>query len=278
MGQYRATLVISFYNRIDYLRRILAALERQSIQDFEIAIADDGSRNEVVDEVQEIMRTSSLTIQHLWHEDLGFRKTQIFNRAVVASRSEYLIFIDGDCVPHPRFVEEHFKNRELRTVLAGRRVNLSSKFINILTEENIRSGILENGFERKLIFDGMFGKSSHVMKGIFIELPALRKYLNRKETGLLGCNFSIHKSDLLDVNGFDERYEAPAVGEDTDLEVRLRWNGVKLKTVKNMAIQYHFDHPKLQRPQVNLDIFEKVLLDKRAYTPYGIVRSDQPGD
>lgn len=277
MTQYRATLIISFYNRIDYLKRIIAALERQSMKDFEVAIADDGSREEVVAEIRELMGTSPIAIQHLWHEDLGFRKTRIFNRAVLASRSDYLIFIDGDCLPHPRFIEEHYRNREAKTVLAGRRVNVSPKFVALLTEENIRNGILERGFERRLLLDGMFGKSTHVVKGVFVQSPTLRRYLNRKETGLLGCNFSIHKSDLLEVNGFDERYEAPAVGEDTDLEVRLKWNGVKLKTVKNMAIQYHFDHPKLPRPQVNFDIFEKVLRDKKAYTSYGIVRLD-PAD
>ncbi len=278
MGHYRVTLIISFYNQIDYLKRILASLERQSIQDFEVIIADDGSRPDVVLEIQQLGRTAPLTIQHIWHEDLGFRKTRILNRAIIASRSDYLIFIDGDCIPHPRFVEEHFRNREAKTVLAGRRANLSPKFINLLTEENIRSGILERGFERKLFLDGIFGKSTHVLKGVFFESPALRTYLNRKEAGLLGCNFSIHKSDLLEVNGFDERYQAPAVGEDTDLGVRLKWNRIKLKTVKNIAVQYHFDHPKLERPQVNFDIFEKVLQERRAYTPYGIVRSHQTGD
>ena len=86
----------------------------------------------------------------------------------------------------------------------------------------------------------------------------------------MGSNFSIHKTDIVAVNGFDERYKAPSVGEDTDLEARLRWNKMNIKMVKNIAVQYHFDHPKLMRPSVNMEIYKQVLDQKQAYTPYGI--------
>ena len=111
MKDFAVSLVISFYNGIDYLKLILAALARQSFKDFEVIIADDGSREEVVDEVKKMIAETRLSIQHLWHEDAGFRKTRIFNQAVVRSRSSYLVFMDGDCIPHFRFIEEHYKNR-----------------------------------------------------------------------------------------------------------------------------------------------------------------------
>jgi glycosyltransferase involved in cell wall biosynthesis len=270
MKQYAVSLIVSFYNKVDYLKRILAALERQSFRDFEVIIADDGSTQDVVAEVIRLQDVSPIPIQHVWHEDIGFRKTTILNAAIMASRSGYLIFMDGDCIPHSKFIEEHYANREPTTVLAGRRANLSKKLADLLTEENIRSGIMDQGFELKVLLDGIFGSSSHTIKGTYVSTPWLRRFLNRKVTGVLGSNFSIHKSDMLEINGFDERYKAPAVGEDTDIEARLRWNNVRVKMVKNMAVQYHFDHPKLKRSQVNEDIFKEVLRERKAYTPFGI--------
>lgn len=270
MGNYSASLIISFYNRIDYLEMILAALGRQSLKDFEVIIADDGSNKEVVEGIDRMKRLSDIPIQHVWHEDIGFRKTTILNEAIRQSRSEYLIFIDGDCIPHHKFIEEHFRNREEKVVLAGRRANISRKLVKLLDEARIRAGYLESGFVFKMILDGIFGKSTHVIKGLYVKNAWLRKFLNRSVTGVLGSNFSIHKRDMLAVNGFDERYKAPAVGEDTDLEMRLRWNNVNVKMVKNIAVQYHFDHPKLTRSSVNMDIYNQVLVQKQAYTPYGI--------
>jgi glycosyltransferase involved in cell wall biosynthesis len=273
MEQFPVSLIISFYNKIDYLKRILAALERQSFREFEVIIADDGSTKDVVDAIAEISRKSAIPIQHVWHEDIGFRKTTILNKAIVSSRSEYLIFIDGDCIPHHRFIEEHYLNREPSVVLAGRRANISKKLANLLTEENIRAGIMEKGFVIKVLLDGLFGKSTHSIKGAYVANGFLRRFLNRKVTGVLGSNFSIHKKDMLAINGFDERYKAPAVGEDTDIEARLRWNNVRVKMIKNMAVQFHFDHPKLKRSQVNEDIFKDVLRQKKAFTPFGIDKS-----
>jgi glycosyltransferase involved in cell wall biosynthesis len=275
MKDFAVSLIISFYNGVGYLKLILAALARQSFRDFEIIIADDGSREEVVREVKKMIEETTLDIQHLWHEDAGFRKTMIFNQAVVRSRSSYLVFMDGDCIPHFRFIEEHYKNREQKVLLAGRRVYLSEKVSKSLTPEKINDGYLEGAFILRLIFDGVFGGSSHVIKGIHVRNAWLRKVLNRSMTGVLGSNFSIHKEDLLAINGFDERYQAPAVGEDSDIEVRLVWNNVTIKMVKNMAIQFHMHHRKLPRPTENLEIFEMVKKSKQAFTPYGIIQQKQ---
>jgi glycosyltransferase involved in cell wall biosynthesis len=275
MSTFKVSVVISFYNKIEYLKLILAALERQSFREFEVIIADDGSRPEVVADIERIVAESPLSIQHLWHEDLGFRKTKILNEAVRKSRSEYLIFMDGDCVPHWRFVEEHYTNRELRVLLAGRRVYLSEKLSRSLDANRIRKGYLEGKFLLDLMTDGIFGKSSHVIKGIYIRNKGVRKFLNRSMTGVLGSNFSIHKEDLVAINGFDERYEAPAVGEDSDIELRLIWNNVKIRMVKNIAVQYHIHHKKLPRPEQNLHLFEVVKKEKKAFTPFGLRQGDK---
>jgi glycosyltransferase involved in cell wall biosynthesis len=274
MKTFPLSLVVSFYNKIEYLKLIMAALERQSFSDFEVIIADDGSKPEVVNEIRQIIADSRLNIQHLWHEDVGFRKTKILNEAIRKSRSSYLIFIDGDCIPHWKFIEEHYTNREIGVLLAGRRVYLSEKLSARLSAAKIRSGYLERSFLMELLVDGVFGKSSHVIKGFYVTNKKLRVFLNRSMTGVLGSNFSVHKADMEGINGFDERYEAPAVGEDSDIELRLLWNNVKIRMVKNMAVQYHLYHKKLTRTEKNMDIFAVVKKDRRSFTPYGLQRAN----
>jgi len=266
----RASFIISFYKKIDILQMILEALERQSVTDFEVIIADDGSPDDVVKKMQEAMTRSKLSIQHIWHEDLGFRKTIILNRAILASRTDYLIFIDGDCIPHARFVEAHLAEREKRVALAGRRVNLSPKLTLQVTAEKIRAGYLDGSFQTNVWWDGLFGKTTHVEKAFYLNSNWIGKSVPSGDVHLLGCNWSIHKKDIMEINGFDERYQAPGWGEDTDIEERLRWNGVRLKTVKNRAIMYHLYHDLLDRPSENESIYRSVMKEKEAITRYGI--------
>jgi glycosyltransferase involved in cell wall biosynthesis len=265
------SLIIAFYNRIDYLQMVVAGLERQSFQNFEVIIADDGSSGDTVSQVNELILTSPLKIKHVWHEDNGFQKNKILNQALQCSNSEYLIFIDMDCVPHKEFIREHMENKAEHIFLTGRRVNLSKKFTQKLTPDLIKRGYLETHLF-SLMIDGLFGKSKDIEKGFYVKSPLLRKILNRKRRGILGCNFSIHKKDILAINGFDERYKAPSIGEDTDVQFRLELNGVRIKNLKHIAIQYHLFHNLLPRPQANLDLFKEIKKEKKAYTSFGLTR------
>jgi glycosyltransferase involved in cell wall biosynthesis len=266
-----ASVIISFYNRIDYLKLVLAGFERQSFSSFEIILADDGSNENVIKEIELLGRNIPFKLTHLWHEDKGFRKNKILNKAVTAAESGYLIFIDGDCIPHPEFVSEHFQNKEIGFCLTGRRVNLSSKFTALLTPENVRQGFIEQNIF-KLILDGIYGKSFDVEKGFYFKNDFLRKFFNKKKRGLLGCNFSIKKEELIKINGFDERYESPSIGEDTDVQFRLEMRGLKMKSLNNIAVQYHLYHKPQVRPQKNLDLFNKVKNSGSFYTAYGIIK------
>ncbi len=268
----KVTVILSFFNKIDYLNLVLAGFEIQSFKDFEIIIADDGSKPEIVAQLEESCKQYDFEITHLWQEDKGFRKNRILNRAIEVAGSDYLIFVDADCIPHSKFVEEHYLNRENKTVLAGRRVNLSEKITKNLSPEKIKHYYLERKFGF-LLLDGLFGKSAYVEKGIYLRNRFLRKLTNKKQRGLLGSNFSIHKKDFVEINGFDERYEAPSIGEDSDVQFRLELNGVRVKSLNNIAIQYHLYHKLLPRPQKNLELFDSVKKANEPYTKYGINKS-----
>ncbi|MDX1428078.1 MAG: glycosyltransferase, partial [Salegentibacter mishustinae] len=168
MQQFEQSLIISFYNGVEKLRMIIKALERQTERNFEVIIADDGSSDESVQAVNKIIEESNLTINHLWHEDKGFRKVIILNEAIRHSRSNYLVFIDGDCIPHKDFMKGHLESQEQNCFLAGRRVNLSEKLTKKLNATRIKNGYLDSDFRLDLIKDGLFGKTTHFEKGFYI--------------------------------------------------------------------------------------------------------------
>jgi len=263
------SVIIAFYNRIDYLRLVFASIERQIYGNFEVIIADDGSDNAIKKEVLKLCHSAPFPTQYLWQEDLGFRKNRILNRATLAAKSPYLIFIDGDCILHKNFIKEHHENRRTNVCLTGRRVNLSYKISRRLTPQQVKNGYLQTHF-LQILLDSICGKSRYIEKGWYFSNHLLRRLINKKDRTLLGCNFSLHKSDLLDINGFDERYELPSIGEDTDIEYRLGLNGVKTRSLNNIAVQYHLYHKEEPRSQKNLDLFNATKTLNISYTSYGI--------
>lgn len=267
MTACQTSLIVAFYNNINYLKLVLAGFSRQSDKDFELIIADDGSRADVVEEIRKISGAYPFTIRHLWHDDQGWRKNVILNKAVMAAASDYLVFIDADCIPHRHFVHEHRRNRERRTILSGRRMNLSADITERLTPKAVQDGFLEKRTISWLL-QGLHGDVTHAEKSLY--LPVLSYFLKKKNRGLLGCNFSMYRDDLISINGFDERYLAPTVGEDTEIEHRAGLSGMKLKSVRNLAIQYHLHHQKLSRKNDNQVLFEETIAMGYFWTPHGI--------
>jgi glycosyltransferase involved in cell wall biosynthesis len=272
----KVTVIISFFNKIDYLRLVLAAFARQTFKEFEIIIADDGSKKEIVADLKAYAAALPL-LKHVWHEDVGFRKNKILNEAIMASSTDYLVFIDGDCIPHKDFVKDHFSNRKPGRILAGRRVNLSEAITKTITVEKIRKGYPDFIDFVQIVWDAFRGESTHIEKGL--RLTLVNKLIKKKNKTVLGCNFSLFKTDLIAVNGFDERYTAPCVGEDTDVEYRLRRNGIKVDSLNFSGIQYHLYHKRLSRDheKANVEILNDSIKRNIIYTPYGIRKTPEQG-
>lgn len=249
----KLTLVIAVYNNSKALQYILAALSRQSFKQFEVIIADDGSGKAIADVVNEAKRTFPFRIKHLWHADKGWRKNTMLNYAIQESSAEYLVFIDGDCIPSIHFLLDHFEHREIKKILLGKRVEHGKQWAEALSLEKIISGEFER-YRLRDIVDAIKGNAVRLEHGIRISNSFLRNF-TEKSSGILGSNFSTFKEHLLAVNGFDESYDGPGFGEDTDIFYRLNLTGVSGKSLRNLAIQYHLWHPFTKVPEKNRERF-----------------------
>src|SRR5210317_606286 len=148
----RASVIFTTYNHPKWLEKTLWGFSVQTYRDFEIVIADDGSSNETKEVIDRVANEIDIPIKHVWQEDLGFRKCQILNKAIVASEGEYLIFTDGDCIPHPEFVENHVRLSRKGYFLSGGYFKLPINLSRKISKEDILSGnatrpgwLLKNG-------------------------------------------------------------------------------------------------------------------------------------
>ena len=117
--QKNISVIISTYNSPEWLKKVIWGYNTQTYRNFEMVIADDGSRQETIDMIDELRAEVFYPIIHVWHEDNGFQKSQILNKAILACTTDYIMMSDGDCIPRPDFVEQHIKFREEGYFLSG---------------------------------------------------------------------------------------------------------------------------------------------------------------
>lgn len=221
------SVLLATYNWPEALSLCLQALKEQTNKDFEIIICDDGSRDETKTLILDFQKNFPVPIKHLWQIDDGFRKTLILNQGIQAAKGEYLVFLDGDCIPQRDFIAQHLKLSEKNHLVTGSRV-LSAKQ---LTENLCADG---HWSHQKL----MSNISAWVIKGflnkwlpLFIKLPNFsgRLYKKFEWRRIKGCNMACWKSDALAINGFDESLTGWG-HEDADFIFRLQRNGVIRKS------------------------------------------------
>jgi glycosyltransferase involved in cell wall biosynthesis len=234
----KITVVISTYNHLRPLELCLAGFRNQTTPPGEILLADDGSGPATRALFARLLPSLPCPARQLWHEDQGFRKNIILNRALAEARGDYLVLSDADCVPHPRFVQDHAALAEPGFWVQGRRC-----FLNASASASLSPG-------QKVPAMRLFwtGKMSGAAKGFRLPLPILRRDTGQR--GIIGCNMAMWKKDLLDINGWDEEYEGWGLGEDSDVGSRLYHLGRPRKFVYGRAILYHLHHPILTRDHV----------------------------
>lgn len=250
----KASLIVAVYKDIEALSLILDALKTQTYKNFEVIVAEDGNSQEMKDFLSKI---EDLYIKHTTQEDIGIRKSRSVNNGILASSGEYLIFIDGDCIPYSTFIESHVKLAQEGFLLSGRRVNLGPVYSKKLRKKELLPIILEKTFLLRYPFIAKDCIEGHSEEGFrfspngFIYNLFLKKRNSTKS--ILGCNYSCFKKDMVSINGYDEDYGETAVGDDTDLEWRFKALGLRIKSVRYVANIFHLHHKRNLRYNISSD-------------------------
>jgi glycosyltransferase involved in cell wall biosynthesis len=233
------SVIITTYNWPDALDLVLRSVVDQTIDDYEVIIADDGSEAATDAAVKRVLSDTDLPWKHVKHEDDGIRQARVKNLGVKYASGQYLVFIDHDVVLHPDFLKDHVSMAQTGCFLQGKRAFLS--------KDQTRTAFRT----RQVTPWSPFSKGLENRKNA-LRWTALGKLMGWQkpfQTSLRGCNLSMSRSDFIRVDGYDETFDQLWGREDSDICYRLFHSGVKIKNLWFSALQYHLFHPSIKNRQ-----------------------------
>ncbi len=249
-------VIVTTYNRPDALLATLTALAQQTRLPAEIIVADDGSTTHTADAIARWQKPDHVRVTHVWHEDRGFRAAAIRNRAIAHSSSDYLIFVDGDCVARENFVALHSELADNNRFVAGNRILLSRALTQRILAERI-------DYSRSTWPDWiklrMRGELNRLLPLVRLPNGAWRCHGAKRWEGAKTCNLAVWREDLARVNGFDESFEGWGF-EDSDLVIRLIRAGVRRTDGRFATGVFHLWHRENDRGRLaeNLQLLDNV--------------------
>lgn len=269
----KTDLIVSTYNAPRALALSLASIPGQVRRPDTVLIADDGSGEETRQVIQAFAKAHpDIRVEHVWHEDNGFEKNVILNKAIETSEADYLIFTDGDCLMHPTFVRRHVDLAAPKRFVCGSLIRLGAEATEAVVEEDITSGrVFDRGWLRRW---GTFDRLGTWLKAMPFNLSimSLAEGLWPIRKSWMGSNSAAWRADAIAVNGFDE--DMKYGGGDKEFGVRLGNSGIAPRSIRFTAPVIHLDHPRgyadPERMKFNRDRIEASRRTSKTWAENGI--------
>jgi len=253
------SVIVSTYDWPEALNAVLYGLSKQTDDNFEVVVADDGSDERTA----AIIKAARVRPIHVWRPHDGFRLAEIRNRAILASHGEYCIFLDGDCIPRKNYVAAHRRLAEPGYFVQGDRLMVHKK----LTERILAKGLSPGEWSYLTWWPHRLRK--HVSKLrplITLPLGPLRKRVEQTGERALGCNQAFWRKDLDRVDGFDATFVGHG-WEDSDILARMLHAGVGRKKGRYATGVIHLYH---DSAQANRRLFEDTVATARIRARSGL--------
>jgi len=255
------TVLVSCYNNWTSVERCLVSLEAQTDRHFGIYLADDGSGEAFVTKLEGWKTATSLDLEHIWQEDIDFRKPEILNKAAWATENRYLLFLDGDMVVRKDWVAAHRRLARARCYMTGgSHINIPSAVQERLSLKDIREqrpfdwrwlrgrGLAEaRKYRRRLARHGLCAR--------------LLDFLTPRRDSFVGCNSGCWKEDFCKVGGFDQTFVYG--GEDRDLGIRMANIGIRGIRHRYSLAAVHLDHERPWRDSERVKQQKKMIKRRR---------------
>ena len=264
----RTAVIVTTYNRPDALAAVLEGYLAQENHDFELLIADDGSTDNTRKLIEGYASRAPFPLQHVWQEDKGFRPGAARNRAAARTSAEYLIFVDGDCVPANHFVRQHLALAEAGYFLSGNRVLLSPTFTQQVLAQQAP---IHQWHAMRWLRAWATRDVNRLLPLLKLPDGAFRKHSPQQWQGVKTCNLSLWRADFMHVNGFDEAYSGWGL-EDSDLAIRLIHAGVHHKSARFATPVFHLWHRENDRSRLseNQKRLDDLIASKRIEARQGV--------
>lgn len=258
----KTSVILTTYNRPDALLKVLEGLRHQTRIPGEVIVADDGSGLETLEMLSAFRMGSPYPLFHVRQEDRGFRVARIRNKAILKSTGDYIVLLDGDCIPEKHFIEDHLCLSEKGFFFQGKRILISKRLSDDFTHETV------SGAPVSYIFSRDISNSHHL-----IRLPFFPSFSSTRLSGIRSCNMGFFREDIFAVNGFNENFTGWG-REDSELAVRFYHYGLKRKEQPFRAICFHLWHPENPRERLSLndELLQEAIGSKRYECKNGLVQ------
>ncbi|MBC5785342.1 glycosyltransferase [Ramlibacter sp. USB13] len=261
----RTAFVVLTYNRADALLAVLRSLAPQCGGDHVVVIADDGSRSDHVEMLRAGLPRFSCPVRHVWQPDVGFTASRSRNLGAAHAGADYVVFMDGDCVPTPHFVRLHAQLAQPGCFVNGSRVLLSPELTREAVEGRVDLSRLGAADWLRLRLAGDVNKLTHLAAWAGAPFRIEERF---RWKGIRSCNFALPWRDFEAVNGFDEIYSGWG-HEDADLVLRLHHHGSRRKNGFLGTEVFHLWHRESSREGEQAN-HERVLARMKT----GIIRAE----
>lgn len=274
LDEVAISVIVSTYNSEAWLEKVLLGYAQQDYRHFEVIVADDGSRPSTQALVERVARDYPVALRHIWHEDQGYRRQEILNKAIPLAANPYVLFTDGDCIPRRDFVSTHALHAEPGRFLSGGYCKLGMELSQQIDAQDIANG---RCFDLAWLQQRQsMGLSNKLKLGAGPFAARLLDAITTAKPTFNNCNSSAWKQDLLAINGYDERMKYG--GPDRELGERLENHGIRGKQIRHRAVCVHLDHARGYKTEEsvrnNLAIRARTRAEKIVVTPYGINKSE----
>ena len=265
------SVILSTYNQPRWLELVLYGYIYQTVKDFELIIADDGSDQRTRTVIEKMREKVAFPLKHTYHEDKGFRKCVILNKAILESSGDYLVFSDGDIIPRWDFIQVHLHMSRTGSFLSGGTVRLPAGLSHMISDKEIAEGVC---FDRKWLEAGGLKRSfkNNKLNASGCKAQLLNRFTPTGATWN-GGNASAWKNDILQVRGFDQRLRYG--GEDRECGERLERLGIRGRQIRYSAVTLHLDHPRdyVHHPawEFNRKVRRENRRNKIIETEYGLI-------
>lgn len=269
----KISLIVPVYNRLEHLRAQFKCLLNQEIMPHEVIITDDGSKEDVLDYINDLLPKAQFNVKHVFQEDKGFRKTRALNNAVKVSEGDFLVFCDQDLVFGTDYIKTVKENANEKEFIHFRPINLTQQERDKFVEIQENKEFSYKDFIKTLPQDYTLSVNKTLKKDS-VRRVLYKLKLRKRGIKLVGMSYGISKKNYLKINGYDEKYQGWGY-EDDDFGNRLYAAGIVGREGITKEIQLHLWHymdptkKKSQNEGYYAKRREEVLGRKEYFCEYG---------
>ena len=235
MDKIKVSVIVPVYNGSKYISTSLYSIINQNFKDFELIIINDGSTDDSLDIISEILSNEDINYQIITQENKGASNAR--NHGLKLAKGDYILFVD---------VDDYIEKNHIKYLY------------NELCDNNTDfsfSKLLKIDLNKKILTDeNQYNKLEN--KNVLSTLELIKMDLEMK----IPFSFSqiLYKTSILKENNlyFNENY---VYGEDTDFALRALFCGENVSIVEKPTY-FYLQHENSATSNLYLNRFEIIKI------------------